>query len=94
MAINVTESGFSSADFVLAEFHKFGINLRKVNDSHVSVSFNETTSIVDLDELVEIFAELKEKSTPAQDFLKDSFFDNKAYKELPNHLKRTSKFLK
>lgn len=65
VTVNVTESGFSSPDFVLAEFHKYGINLRKVDEHHVSISFNEVTSIVDLDELVEIFAELKEKNTPA-----------------------------
>ena len=31
VAIKVKESGFSSADFVLAQFHKHGINLRKIN---------------------------------------------------------------
>lgn len=31
VAIKVMESGFSSADFILAQFHKHGINLRKIN---------------------------------------------------------------
>lgn len=31
VAIKVSESGFSSADYVLAQFHKHGINLRKVD---------------------------------------------------------------
>ena len=44
VTINVADSGFSSSDFILAEFHKYGVNLRKINDSLVSISFNETTS--------------------------------------------------
>jgi glycine cleavage system pyridoxal-binding protein P len=61
VTIRVKESGFSSADYILAEFHKFGINLRKIDDDHVSISFNEITTIVDLDEVIEIFADLKGK---------------------------------
>jgi len=56
VTIHIKESGFSSADYILAEFHKFGINLRKIDDDHVSISFNETTNMVDLSEIIEIFA--------------------------------------
>jgi glycine dehydrogenase len=88
----VKDSGFSSADYVLAEFHKYGINLRKIDDDHVSVAFNETTSIVDLDELIEIFADLKGKKT-SSGFLTEKFYEEKDYNELPAELKRTTSFL-
>lgn len=55
ISIKVTESGFSSADFILSEFHKHGINIRKIDDNHVSVSFDEITTLFDLDQLIEIF---------------------------------------
>ena len=59
VCINVKESGFSSPDFLQAQFHKYGINIRKVDGNHVSVSFDEITSLYDLDELIEIFYDLK-----------------------------------
>ncbi len=55
ISIKVSESGFSSADFILSEFHKHGINIRKIDDDHVSVSFDEITTLFDLDQLIEIF---------------------------------------
>lgn len=93
MAINTKESGFSSSDYVISEFHKYGINLRKIDDELVSIAFNETTSIVDLDELIEIFAELKDK-TNSSGFLTESFYEDRKYKGLPNNLRRTSDFMK
>ena len=92
IVINAKNSGFSSSDFVLAEFHKYGINLRKVDENHVGISFNETTSIVDLDELIEIFADLKGKSH-SPGFLSEQFYENKKYKDLPDALKRKSAFM-
>jgi glycine dehydrogenase len=92
VTINVKESGFSSSDFVLAEFHKYGINLRKVDDGNIGIAFNETTSIVDLDEIIEVFAELKGKST-STGFLSQEFYENRQYKDLPKELKRTSTFM-
>jgi glycine dehydrogenase len=41
VAIDVKASGFSSADYLLAEFHKYGINIRRVSDFVVSLSFDE-----------------------------------------------------
>lgn len=76
ITINVKESGFSSADFLLAEFHKYGINLRKIDDELVQIAFNETTSIVDLDEMIEIFAELKGKTT-SSGFLSEKFYEDR-----------------
>lgn len=49
VSIKVKESGFSSADWLLAQFHKFGINIRKVDENHVSLSFDEITTLYDLD---------------------------------------------
>ena len=54
------ESGFTSSDYVLAEFHKYGINLRKIDENLVGISLNEVMNFLDLDELIEIFAELKD----------------------------------
>jgi len=59
VAIDVKASGFTSADFLLAEFHKYGINIRKIDQEHVSLSFDELTSLYDLDQLIEIFCALK-----------------------------------
>jgi len=59
VSIKVEESGFTSADYLLAQFHKYGINIRKVDNNHVSVSFDEMTSLYNLDELIEIFYSLK-----------------------------------
>lgn len=92
VSIDVKKSGFSSSDSVLAEFHKYGINLRKVDDNTVSVAFNEITSIVDLDEVIEIFAQLKGKNA-SKGFLTEKYYENKPYNELPIELKRTSSFM-
>jgi glycine dehydrogenase len=59
VAIDVKASGFTSADFLLAEFHKYGINIRKIDQNHVSLSFDELTSLYDLDQVIEIFCALK-----------------------------------
>jgi glycine dehydrogenase len=61
LTVDCKKSGFSSSDYLLAEFHKFGINLRKVDENLVGISFNETSTIQDLTELIEIFADLKGK---------------------------------
>lgn len=59
VAIKVSESGFSSPDYLLAQFHKYGLNLRKIDNNHVSVSFDELTTLYDLDNIIDIFATLK-----------------------------------
>jgi glycine dehydrogenase len=45
ISIDCRASGFSSSDFLISEFHKEGINLRKIDDFTVGISFNETTTI-------------------------------------------------
>jgi len=49
IAINVKDSGLSSADYLLSEFHKFGINIRKIDNDTVSFSFDELTNMYDLE---------------------------------------------
>lgn len=60
VTIDCAASGFSSADFVLSEFHKQEMNLRKIDDNLISVTINETTTITDLADLIEIFAFLRD----------------------------------
>ena len=59
LTIECKASGLSSADHVVSEFNMFNINLRKIDDNTVSISLNETTTIKDLAELIEIFALIK-----------------------------------
>jgi glycine dehydrogenase len=56
VVIDCEASGFSSSDFLLSEFHKHDINLRKVNEKLVGITINETTTIDDLADIIEIFA--------------------------------------
>lgn len=92
LIIDAKASGFTSADFVAAEFHKYGMNLRVVDDTHVGISINETTNLVDLDEIIEVFADLKEKPT-CSSFLSEKFYENRKISELPKNLQRTSKYM-
>lgn len=48
--------------------------------------------MVDLDEVIEIFADLKGKQ-PSNGFLTEKFYENKKFNELPKDLKRTSTFM-
>ena len=59
ITIDCNASGFTNSDFVLSEFHKHDINLRKIDENFVSISMNETTTIDDLASLIEIFAYIK-----------------------------------
>jgi glycine dehydrogenase len=58
ITLDAKASGFTSSDFIVSEFHKYGMNLRRIDDTHVGISFNETTNLVDLDEIIEIFSDL------------------------------------
>jgi glycine dehydrogenase len=49
VAVNVKASGLSSSDFVLASYHKYFINIRKIDDEIVSFSFDEISNLYDLD---------------------------------------------
>ena len=92
VAIDVKASGFSSADYILSEFHKHGINIRKINDDYISVSFDELDTLHDLNELIEIFTSLKKNRR--EEFTNDfSKYEDRVYKTLPNSLKRSTPFL-
>ena len=53
LVLSSRKSGFSSADFVRSEFHKYGINVRKIDEDLIGISINETTTILDIEELLE-----------------------------------------
>ena len=93
LVFEVKASGFSSADKVVADFHRYGINLRKLDDNHVGISINETTVVLKLATLIEIFALLKEKKDLGESFLDDDFFTIQKYHDLHSGLKRTSSFM-
>ena len=94
VAIKVEESGFSSSDFILAQFHKYGINIRKVDNNHVSVSFDEMTSLYNLDELIEIFYSIKKnRLMDHTDEVPFDHYHNRVYEQVPSDIRRTSKFL-
>jgi len=91
VCIKVQESGFSSADFLLAQFHKHGINLRKVDTNHVSVSFDEVTTLFDVDQLIAIFASLKKGKKDV--FVPLEEYEGRKYKPLPDEIKRMDKYM-
>jgi glycine dehydrogenase len=93
LVFDVKASGFSSADQVLADFHKYGINLRKLDDNKVGISINETTVILKLATLVEIFALLLEKKDLGNTYLEDDFFTIQKYQDLHKNLKRSTEFM-
>lgn len=92
IAIDVKASGFSSSDWVLSEFHKHGINLRKIDDKIISISVDELTTLFDLDQIIEIFHDMK-KSNPSEQHMPFSEYEGLEYKGLPASLKRESKYL-
>jgi len=94
IAIDVKASGLSSSDNILSEFHKHGINLRKIDDNHVSVSFDEVKTIFDLNELLSIFASIKKDKLPFDNSTEDASFskyENRTYTHVGDNLKRTDK---
>lgn len=93
LTIDCQASGFSSSDQLLAEFHKHSINLRKVDDNLVSISINETTTITDLADLIEVFAWLKDNSLQLGSYLSSERFDDIVFRGIPAYLARKSQFM-
>lgn len=95
IVIDALASDLSSSDAVLAEFHKYGINLRKVDENLVGISVSEYTTIKDLVELLEIFADLKEVAPEDNDepFMDPHFCAGDNFKGMPEDLARTAKFM-
>jgi len=95
IAIDAVASDLSSADAVLSEFHKYGINLSKISENVVAISLNEYTTVLDLAEIIEIFAKLKEVAPEDEDepYLKPDFCDASLFKGMPEGLQRRSNFM-
>lgn len=95
IAIDTRASDLSSSDAILAEFHKFGINLRKIDENLVGISMNEYTTIADLAEIIEIFAIQKEIAPEDADepFLDANFCDADSYRGMPSSLTRQGDFM-
>ena len=95
IAIDARASDLGSTDSVLAEFHKFGINLRKIDDNLVGLSMNEYTTIGDLAELIEVFAMLKEMAPEEDDepYLDADFCNADSYRGMPENLSRKSDYM-
>jgi len=93
VVLDCKASGFSSSDFVLSEFHKNDINLRKVNENLVGITINETTTIDDLADIIEIFALIKEVSIEKGSYLSSSRFEDLVFKGIPAAIARKSDFM-
>lgn len=93
VAIKVQESGFSSADAVLSEFHKFGINLRKIDNNTISLSFDELTNMYDLEQVIELLVSIKKRKFSKDRFMPFEVFEEKKYARVPAEIRRESKFL-
>lgn len=93
MAIDVIASGFSSTDFVLSEFHKNDINIRRIDERHVSVSFDEITTLYDLDILISIFKTLKSRRNTYKQSTDYSEYEKYKYVTLPDDIKRDQNWM-
>jgi len=94
VTISVSESGFTSADYVISVFHKYGINLRKVDNDHVSISFDEISTLYDLDQIISIFASIKKhRFGKTTNYMPFEDYEARVYNRVPDDLKRTSLFL-
>ena len=76
------DTGTDTAD-ILKRAYNYGVNLRKVNDERISVAFDETTELKDINNLLEIFGVEKKLES----------LDANTTKSIPDDLVRTSKFM-
>lgn len=80
------KTGDSNADALVNHLLERQFNVYKVNDSHISVSLNETVEMHELVELVKAFADFKDKNIESfEEVVSSVFVDEK--------LKRESDFL-
>ena len=59
-----------------------------MNDNLVSVSINETTTILDLADIIEVFAWLKDNSLHLGSYLSSERFDDIVFRGIPASLSR------
>lgn len=92
VAIKCNESGFSSSDYVLAEFHKNGINIRKIDQNHVSFSFDEMTTLYDMDECIDIFARMKKQKHNIK-YTSMEEYEHRRFEKVPIDIRRTTNYM-
>lgn len=78
---------------MISEFHKYGLNLRKISDNFVGVTLNETTTIDDLATLIEVFALLKDMSSEFGEYCDADRFEDIKYRGIPADLARRTTFM-
>lgn len=93
VTIDCQASGFSSADYLVSEFHKYDINLRKISDNLVGISLNESTTIDDLATLIEVFAFVKDKTMEIGEYIDKDRFEDLPFRGIPADLARRTKFM-
>lgn len=93
IVIDCHASGFSSSDYLLAEFHKNNINLRRINENLAGITLNETTTIDDLADVIEIFAFIKNHSNEQGTYLSTSRFEDIVFKGMPSAIARKTAFM-
>jgi glycine dehydrogenase len=71
---------------ILNIFEKEGINLGAINEKTISVSINETTTLAELEQLIQIFGGIKSKKISVK-------FEDTKYNGLDDTLKRQSSFM-
>ena len=74
---------------VMDQFEKNKINLREINDNELSITVNEQMTIYDVEEILTLFAMLRDKKDYKLDILK--YKNNGSY--LSSDLHRTGEFL-
>lgn len=79
-----------SADAVHAASVKAGINLRKIDDKTVGVTFDESIGPIDLVDLLNVFASVAGKPAVSQESISVASSSTSA---IPSSLRRTSSFL-
>lgn len=93
VCIDCKASGFHGSDYLLSEFQEYEINLGKIDENLVNLSINETTTIQDLTDLIEIFASLADASHELGSYVPKDFYENLVYDEYPKDIKRHGKFM-
>lgn len=78
------------AEQIYEKFIKNEINLRKIDKNHLSISLNETVTVEDIQDLLDLFSEAKNKSKLKLDFNTSKTYEN----YLSSDLQRKSSFLK
>jgi len=74
----------------LSEFHKFGINIRKIDNNTIALSFDELTNMFDLEQVIELLVALKKRKFSKDRCMPFEVFEAKKYVRVPSEIRRTS----